>query len=180
MPVILPSPNANLYLVGFMGTGKSAVGRRVAATLNKQFIDIDNAIETKAGLSIKAIFEKLGEAHFRDLERQFIEKGHPDRDCIIACGGGLITQPGMIDLLHKRGIIVCLWASVDTILSRTSGNHKRPLLNTDNPRARIEKLLEERRPFYRKAGTSISTDQRTIADIAAHVIRIYRKQSKLS
>ncbi|MBT7867032.1 MAG: shikimate kinase, partial [Opitutales bacterium] len=90
----------NLYLVGFMGTGKSAVGRSVASRLGFAFIDSDHAIEEADGRSIKEIFDSEGEVAFRKLERKFIDEGHANECCVISCGGGLIAQPGMLKRLR--------------------------------------------------------------------------------
>jgi len=166
----------NLYLVGFMGTGKSAVCRNLAPVLGLEFVDLDLCIEQNAGQSISAIFDEQGEQSFRLMERKFIESGHPDHGCVVSCGGGLIVQPGMVELLKSRGVLVCLFASVDTILGRTMNKkHKRPLLDVEDPAGRIRQLLEEREPFYRQAGAGVSTDNRSISEVTAHVARIYRQ-----
>lgn len=161
-----------------MGTGKSAIGRQVARKLDLQFLDADHEIEQKAGQTISEIFASKGEGHFRRLEREFIDDGHPAEGCLVACGGGLIMQEGMIDLIRSKGVLVCLFASAETILERTSGNQKRPLLNVDDPLEKIRTLMDERMPTYKRAGTGILTDKRTIPDITEHVIRVYRKESR--
>ena len=108
-------PDANLYLVGFMGTGKSTVGRQVARQLEFQFLDSDHEIERGEGKPVAKIFAEEGEARFRALERAFIEEGHPANRCVIACGGGLVVPDGMLDLLRRRGVVVCLHAPIETI-----------------------------------------------------------------
>ena len=168
----------NLYLVGFMGTGKSAVGRSVANRLGYTFIDSDQAIEKAAGRSIKEVFDSGGEAAFRKLERQFIDEGHVSECCVVSCGGGLIAQPGMLDLVRAKGPVVCLLASAETILERTKGSEKRPLLNVEDPLVRIRELLAEREPIYKKSGTEVLTDGRTISDVASHVFRVYRSDAR--
>lgn len=172
------TPNPNLYLVGFMGTGKSTVGRLIASRLKLRFIDSDTEIEKQAGCSISQIFEKEGEAAFRQMERTFIESGHPESGCLVACGGGLVTGPGMIDSLKERGLVVCLFASPETILRRTSGNKNRPLLNVENPRERIAALLAERESTYLRAGACIVTDGRPMTDVASHIERFYRREAR--
>ena len=164
----------NLYIVGFMGTGKSSISRRVASSLAMRFLDVDNEIERAVGIPIADIFEKHGEPHFRELEWNYIESGHPDTGCVISCGGGLITQDGMAELLKSKGVLLCLHASVETIISRTSRNSRRPLLQVDNPEERIRALLAERRPHYASAQASILTEQRSIPEVVDHVIRSYR------
>ena len=166
----------NLYLVGFMGTGKSAVGRAVAQKLGYAFIDSDHAIEEQAGRSVREIFENEGESGFRAMERAFIESGHADEGCVVSCGGGLIAQPGMLDLVRQKGPVVCLLAKPETIFERVKGNAKRPLLNVADPLARIRELLAEREPIYKQAGTEVLTDGRGISEVAAHVCRIYRSE----
>lgn len=167
-----------MYLVGFMGTGKSAVGRAVAERLNYLFIDSDHAIEDKEGRQIREIFESEGEASFREMEKSFVESGHPRESCIVSCGGGLIAQTGMLTRIRSLGPVVCLLASPKTIYERIKGNKKRPLLDVADPMSRIRELLDEREPIYKKAGTEVLTDGRTISDIASHVVRIYRNEAQ--
>jgi shikimate kinase len=167
----------NLYIVGFMGTGKTTVGRTVSKRLDYTFYDMDRVIEEKVGKSVVEIFEEHGDEYFRRLEREFIESGHPSGGCVVSCGGGLPIQPGMLDILKSKGLIVCLFASVDVILARTSRTQKRPLLLVEDPRTRIESLLEARRPIYLQCGTCIMTDGRTISAVANHVEKFYRNNA---
>ena len=96
---------------------------------------------------------------------------------VVACGGGLVVQPGMLDLLKTKGVVMCLHASLETILKRTAGHRHRPLLNVDNPGDRIRALYAERDPIYRRAGTVILTDARPLSDIVSHVLRAYRREA---
>lgn len=175
MPISKPEPN--LYLVGFMGTGKTTIGRAVAYRLKYQLFDSDHEIERAEGCTIPEIFEKKGEPYFRRLERRFIEAGHPGDKCVIACGGGLVVQPGTLSFLRKKGVVICLHASLETVLDRTSTNRNRPLLDVADPRERIKTLYAEREPIYKRAGTVILTDQRPAADIISHVMRSYRREA---
>jgi len=168
----------NIYLIGFMGVGKSAVGRALARALRMTFIDSDWAIEQEARMPIARIFETRGEAEFRRMERSFIESGHPEEGVVVSCGGGLPVQPGMSELLKERGIVICLFASPETILRRTVGNPKRPLLNVENPEQRIRELMEEREPVYLHAGIGISTESRGIAEVVKSIVRIYRREAR--
>ena len=168
----------NLYLVGFMGVGKSAIGRRVARALGYRFIDSDHQIEKQAGMKIPRIFETEGEARFRAYERAFVEEGHPAHGCVVACGGGLVIQPGMIERLKARGIVVCLFASVESIIKRTSRNRNRPLLQVADPEARIRELLAEREPIYMRAGACITTEGRSIAEVVRHLERSYQAAAR--
>ena len=173
MPSPLDVPPVNLYLIGFMGVGKSAVGRGVAKVLRHRFIDSDAAIERRAGVPISRLFAEKGEAAFRELEREFMLEGHPPQGCVVACGGGLPIPPGMRELLLDCGVVVCLFASEETILERTSRNNKRPILNVEDPAARVRQLLHARMPIYSSTGTGISTENRKIGDIVDHVVRVY-------
>ena len=166
----------NLYLVGFMGTGKTAVGKRLADQMGFTFIDSDYAIERQEGVSISQIFERQGEAAFRKLELAFIESGHPTHGCVVSCGGGLITQSGMIDLLKAKGVLVCLFASPETIIQRTSGNSKRPLLQGGSAEEKVRHLLSVREPLYKQAGTLITTDHRPLQEIIGHIRRVYQEE----
>jgi shikimate kinase len=171
-------PGVNLYLVGFMATGKSTVGRVLASRLGYDFLDSDTRIEHEVGMAVSQIFEREGEEAFRRYERQFVESGHPANHCVIACGGGLVTQPGMIELLKKKGVVICLYATTQTILERTRGNRNRPLLEVEDPARRIQELLKAREPFYRKAGTLVLTDNRTLGDVVDHLKRIYMREAR--
>jgi shikimate kinase len=176
-PENIGSNKCNLYLVGFMGTGKSAVGRRVAEKLGLRFIDVDRAIEEDEGLSITQLFTERGEEAFRAMERNFIENGHPDSNCVVSCGGGLSLPEGMPELLKKKGVVVCLWATPEVIHERTKGHSTRPLLNVEDSLSRIRKLLEEREPRYRATGSLVSTVDRGLAEVTEAVLRVYRSQS---
>ncbi len=170
--------DVNLYLVGFMGTGKSTVGRAVAARLGFQLLDSDQEIERAQGRTIPEIFAQDGEPAFRTMERAFIETGHPDRATVVSCGGGLVVQPGMLEALRARGVVVCLHASIETILVRTARSRNRPLLEVENPEDRIRTLFAAREPIYRKAGTTVLTDARPLGEIVAHVIRVWQRDAR--
>lgn len=140
-----------------------------------RFMDSDRCIEKEAGKPITAIFEESGEAGFRQLEREFIESGHPTTGVVVSCGGGLPTPPGMPELLLSRGVVICLFARPETVLSRTAGNPKRPLLNVANPEKKIRELMAEREPCYMRTGIGISAEGRTIHEVVSNVIRVYRR-----
>lgn len=169
----------NLYLIGFMGVGKSHFGRMVADALNYQFFDTDHEIENNEETSIPGIFNNHGEAHFRKLERNLIESGLPNEACVIACGGGIGSQEGMMDVLKSKGVVIALFASEETILERTSRNQSRPLLNVDNPREKISQMMAERVPKYLEADACIATDDRMVAEIMQHIIRSYQTVNKV-
>lgn len=170
--------DVNLYLVGFMGTGKTTIGRAVAQRLGFTLIDSDQEIERQQGRTIADIFATDGEPAFRAMERRFIEGGHEGSRAVVSCGGGLVVQPGMLELLLRRGVVICLHASIETILARTARHRHRPLLNVEDPDARVRALYAEREPVYKRAGTVILTDARPLNDIVAHVIRAWRREAE--
>jgi shikimate kinase len=162
-----------------MGTGKTTVGRAVARRIGFKCVDSDHEIERKAGKSVSAIFAEEGEAAFRALERWFVEEGHAPERLVVACGGGLVVQPGMLDLLGSRGVVVCLHASIETILARTARHSRvRPLLDVEDPDARARALYAEREAIYKSAGTVILTDSRPLSEVVAHVVRVWRRESE--
>lgn len=168
----------NIYLIGFMGVGKSAVGRALARALRMHFIDSDQVIEQVAGKSIAEIFSQQGEPAFRRLEREFVESGHQCSGAVVSCGGGLPLQPGMKELLAQKGVVICLFARPETIIRRTVGNPKRPLLDVANPEQRVRELMDEREPLYMETGIGISTESRTIPEVVKNIIRVYRRETK--
>jgi shikimate kinase len=169
--------DVNLYLVGFMGTGKTTVGRAVAQKLGFLALDSDHEIERQKGKTISDIFAQEGEPAFRVMEREFIEHGHPATRTLVACGGGLVVQPGMLALLKSKGVVVCLHASLDTILARTARHRTRPLLAVEDPEERIRTLYAAREPIYKQSGTVILTDSRPLHDVISHVVRAWRRDS---
>lgn len=169
-PEINPKPN--LYLVGFMGTGKSALGRRLAKRLSMRFLDSDEEIEKKCGMKVREIFEKLGESRFREMEREFMESGHPESGCVVSCGGGLVCSEGMPELVKRRGVSIALFAPPEVVYKRVSGSGKRPLLNVENPLEKIRDLMQKRMPFYLKSGVCVASDG-NISDVEERVERIY-------
>jgi shikimate kinase len=169
--------DVNLYLVGFMGTGKTTVGRAVAHKLGFLALDSDHEIERLQGKTIPDIFAQDGEAAFRRMEKEFVENGHPAERTLVACGGGLVVQPGMLELLKSKGVVVCLHASLETILARTARHRNRPLLAVEDPEERIRTLYAAREAIYKQSGTVILTDSRPLHDVIAHVIRAWRRDS---
>ena len=173
------SAQPNLYLIGFMAVGKSLIGRWVARRLGLRFLDSDAEIERTAGMTVAEIFVSEGEAAFRDRERAFIEEGHPPSGCVVSCGGGLPIPPGMADRLRARGVVVCLFASAETLYERAMKNTTRPLLAVDDPQQRIRDLLAERLPIYQSIGIGVSAEGRPTREIADNVVRVYRREAAI-
>jgi shikimate kinase len=169
--------DVNLYLVGFMGTGKTTVGRAVGQKIGFHVLDSDHEIERLQGKSIPEIFAQDGEPAFRAMEREFIERGHPAERTLVACGGGLVVQPDMLELLKSKGVVVCLHASIETILARTARHRNRPLLAVEDPEERIRTLYAAREPIYKRSGTVILTDHRPLPEIVAHVTRAWKRDA---
>ena len=163
----------NIALVGFMGTGKTAVAREIAKRLKMKYTSADDLIEKQEGKKIADIFKENGEPYFREVEQKIIKELSSQDNSVIDAGGGAVLCDENMNNLCRNGIIICLTASVDTILARTQGRSRRPLLNVDDPRKKIEELLARRAPFYAKADYTIDTTNLNIADVAEKVIDIY-------
>lgn len=161
-----PRSIRNLSLIGFMGCGKTSVGRAAAELLDFEFVDTDELIEARNGKRIAQIFEQEGEAAFRKLEEQIVRELADSRRLIIATGGGLPTHQPNLDSLKQHALVVCLWASPEKIYERVKSQSHRPLLNVPDPPARIRELLEQRMPFYKQADVMVSSDGRTIREVA--------------
>lgn len=160
----------NLYLVGMMGAGKSAVGRPLAETLGYRFLDADQVLEQSAGRSIPAIFESEGEPGFRELETAVLDQISAWHSLVVATGGGIVTRP--VNWGHLRqGVVIWLDAPAALLLERLQADPTpRPLLATPDPAARLEALLEARRPLYAQA--DLRVEQQPGDDPAAVARRV--------
>ena len=143
-------PRRNLVLIGFMGTGKSCIGKLVARSLGWKFVDTDQRIVAAAGCSIPQIFAdpERGEDWFRDLETRVLEETLQGSDQVVATGGGIVVRERNRQVLARGGYVFWLRASVDALYERVRHNRNRPLLHTDDPKATIAALLDEREPLY--------------------------------
>lgn len=164
----------NIVLTGFMGTGKTEVGRELSRVLDMRLIDVDTEIEACQAMKITEIFGTFGEQRFRDIESETIKKIAEMDDVIISTGGGAVLREENIAALAEKGMIFCLSAGPATILKRTSGSADRPLLNVADPLARIGELLESRRPFYEKSGRLIDTEAKSPIQVAEEIAEIFR------
>ena len=144
-----------IVLVGMMGAGKTTVGRRVAARLNRNFLDSDEEIEKAAQMTIPEIFDQRGEPEFRAGETRVIARVLKDADIILATGGGAFVNAETRALVKGEAISVWLKANADVLFERVSRRSNRPLLKTPNPRATLEKLIEERYPIYADADITV-------------------------
>jgi shikimate kinase len=159
----------NIVLVGFMGTGKTAVARKLSAELGMKYISVDDIVETRERRTIKDIFDRDGEAYFRKIEKEVVLEisGRPAQ--VIDPGGGVVLDEENMKNLKKNGVVVCLWAEPETIRQRTGRDARRPLLNVKDPMGKIKELLEYRRPFYVKADIHIETDGVSISRVVEKI-----------
>lgn len=160
----------NIVLIGFMGTGKTTIGRLLANRLGRPFIDSDKKIEYENGMSIREIFNAYGETYFRQQERSMIARLSHYNNTVIAAGGGVVLSAENMVRLKRNGVIIALTASTETILERTGRRNTRPLLDDFEKREQIvNKLLKERMELYQKADchidTSNSSPQQVINEI---------------
>jgi len=146
-----PDLPENIVLVGFMGSGKSTVGRMLARQLRFRFLDTDRLVEERERMTITKIFEKHGEAHFRECETAALESLGGLQRHILATGGGIVTVPANIPLLRSLGLVVLLKADPEEIYRRVSRNSERPLLQVEDPRKRVLDLMAARQPLYESA-----------------------------
>jgi shikimate kinase len=160
----------NVYLIGPMGAGKTAVGRRLAAVMHKEFHDSDAEIESRTGVDIRFIFEKEGEQRFRERERDVIADLTALDNVVVATGGGAVLDPVNRARLASTGTVIFLEASVDDQLKRTQPSRNRPLLMSGDPRAVLERLMAARRPLYEEiADIRIDTTGRDVRAVAADI-----------
>ena len=164
----------NIFLVGSMGAGKSTIGKQLAKSLRKEFVDSDHEIEARTGVDIGYIFDLEGEDGFRKRERTAIEDLSQRRDIVLATGGGAILLPENRQHLVSRGFVVYLYAPLDLLVERASRDRGRPLLDGHDPRERLSALLEERDPLYRQVADFVmETDERStrlvVKDLLRHI-----------
>lgn len=160
----------NIILTGFMGTGKTTVGRILEKKLNMKFVDTDVVIERSAGIKIAEIFENMGETHFRKLESDAIEMITMNDNQIIATGGGAVINDYNLRLLKESGRVICLKADTDTIINRVCNDSSRPLLKGGDLKLTIENLMQRRMKHYNKADFIVDTDGKSPEDVANNII----------
>lgn len=165
-----PGP-CNIVLAGFMGTGKSAVGRRLAERLERRFIDTDTVVEQEAGKSISRIFADHGEPGFRERERRAVRRIAQERTGVIAVGGGAFLDDENAAVMKASGLVVCLTARPDVILRRVGRDTNRPLLRGPYPLENIRRLLSERADAYTRADITIDTSDLTPDEVVETVLR---------
>lgn len=164
----------NIVLVGFMGTGKTTIAKALAKKLDMEYISTDRLIEEKERATIQEIFSKKGEKYFREAEKGIIKDVSRMENIVLDAGGGVVIDPENVGRLKEKGIVISLWAEPEEILERTKKYTHRPLLNVEDPLARIKELLLERKPFYDRADYHVNTSGVSLAELTTVIERISR------
>jgi shikimate kinase len=167
----------NISLIGFMGTGKTSVGRLVAEQLHFHYLDTDEMIQSATGRTIADIFSASGEPAFRALEEKTVQELAGKMQTVISAGGGLPVNPANLASLKTHSLVVCLWASPAKIWERVKNQTHRPLLHDPEPQTKICELLAARAPFYKQADILLNTESRSLREVAQQVIHQFRLQS---
>ncbi len=162
----------NIYLVGFMATGKTSVGREVARKKKRRFLDLDDLIELREARTISDIFTREGEQYFRKAEKKVLREACREDDFVIACGGGIMLDKDNVAIMKRTGKVICLSASPKVILERVSGSTARPLLDVADPKKQIELMLKFRTPYYCLADKNINTSGLSVKEVALKVLKL--------
>ena len=159
-----------------MGTGKTAVGRALAKKKKLQFVDLDELIELREKRTISDIFAQDSEPYFRKVEKRVLKEVSKEKKFVVACGGGIVLDKGNIKIMKDTGIIICLTASPQVILERTSAYRHRPLLNVSNPLKQVELLLKLRSPYYAQADKTIDTSKISVKEVVDKILKVTSKR----
>jgi shikimate kinase len=163
----------NIVLIGFMGCGKSTVGKQLADSLKMGFIDMDDEIEKNEGETIQNIFQEKGESYFRDIETSYLSKMIIKKEMVIATGGGVIIRGENIDMLKKMGKVIFLHTDSSQLVNNLKEDSKRPLLNGGNTQDKISSLLDEREPKYLSASDIIiQTTGKDVESVVQEIISL--------
>ena len=162
----------NIALIGFMGTGKTSVGKELADRLNMTFLDMDEAIEKHEGRPVSDIFANEGELYFRKVERALVQELAAKTGLVIGTGGGVVLDPDNTADFECSGLVVCLQASPETILERVRHETHRPLLKGDMM-GKITGILAKRQPIYDAVPNQVQTDGLSVAKVADEVLQLY-------
>lgn len=163
-------PGQSIFLVGPMGVGKTTIGRQLAQLLDYDFFDSDREIEQRTGASIPWIFDMEGEEGFRRREQAVIDELTVRHSIVLATGGGAVIKTENRSCLKQRGIVIYLKAELDELLARTRNDKNRPLLQTEDPRAKLQALLEQREPWYLEVADLVFDTQRQNIKTAARTL----------
>jgi shikimate kinase len=155
----------NIILTGFMGVGKTLVGKKLANDLGYTFVDTDKLIEDDQHMAITAIFSRHGEPYFREVEAKIIQQVMEGEEQVVSTGGGAVIRDVNRQAFKKAGLVVCLTARPEVIYSRIKHETHRPLLQTADPEAKIKELLDSRAGFYSQADVIIDTSEKTVDEV---------------
>ena len=167
------SPDRNIVLMGFMGTGKTRVGKELAARLAMSFVDMDDIIVEKEGKSIPRIFAEDGEPHFRAVERTVVKELASQTGLVVATGGGVVLNPDNLRDFSHQGLVVCLAATPAEILERVKHDANRPLLAQGDKMQKIRGLLDTRRELYASIPHQVDTNDKTPDDVVTEILAMY-------
>jgi shikimate kinase len=168
----------HIYLVGFMGTGKTAVGRRLAQTLGREFVEMDQVIEEREGKKIVDIFSDHGEEYFRGREKAVLQDIAKASKLVVSCGGGIVIDNENIQVLKKTGVMVCLTASPEVIYERVHSCTQRPLLQVADPKEKIRELIKQRQTQYAQAHYCIDTSSLSVQGVAEKIVELLTNDQK--
>jgi len=168
----------NVILIGFMGAGKTEIGKKLAEKLKMTYIDTDSVIEKEQGMSINDIFEKSGEACFRDMESRVLDSLKGTNKRVISTGGGMILRPENVKKMKALGPLVLLWAEPEVVYERIKDMGTRPLLNVEDPKKKIVEILELRAPIYKSVADLEVDTSRLSTEEACNKIIKFLKRSK--
>jgi len=171
---------SNIILIGFMGTGKTAVGKRLAIILNKEFYDTDDEVETVTGMTVIQLFNKYGEVRFRSEENLAVQRLSQNENCVIATGGGVVLDRANIDLLALKGVLICLSAKPQVVYERVKKRNNRPLLKKGDLYQTILELSEQREELYKCADLYIDTSDMDFQEITDKIIYFLREHGYIS
>jgi shikimate kinase len=169
---------ANIVLFGFMGTGKTCVGRAVAERLGMTYVDLDDLIEAREGTTISAIFATKREPYFRRVETEVAKEAARLERHVIATGGGVVLNEANVRALEATGVGICLNAAAEVIYDRVKDETQRPLLSVADPLAKIRALLAHRAPFYAKVSHQIDTSGKPVEAVIEEVVAIWRHETQ--
>ncbi len=165
----------NIFFVGPMGAGKTTIGRQLARSLGRPFYDSDKEIEARTGADIPLIFELEGEAGFRSREKAMIDELTRQSNIVLATGGGAVLDPDNRKHLAGRGFVIYLSAPVEQLFQRTARDTRRPLLQTENPRQKLEEILAVRDPLYREiADLVLITDNKPVRNVTNSLLQQFK------
>jgi len=168
-------PDRPVILTGFMGSGKSSIGKLLANSLGCVFIDLDSVIVKEAGKTINKIFAENGEGAFRKLESECLQKVLKNGVSVVAGGGGVVVAESNRRLMRDRGYVINLSASLASVLKRLAGAIDRPLYTGQDAVNRVQKLMEERKQFYADADIRIDTDNKSVEDVVLEILKVLRE-----